>query len=118
MRRIYQRDVTIATPRDGEVAYDEAVNVGRAVIFVSWDRTAIRPPDAVAIADRVIDVEEVGQSSVIAALTEAVSGVQIHLSDDDAAKFGAIALLRCCPLGSTGDGHRAAVARRGCPTRT
>ena len=102
LKRTYGNDVTIATPRDSEVAYDEAANVGRAVIIVSWSRSAIVPQDAIAIADRVVDVEEVGQSSVIAALTDAVSGVAVYLSDDDACRFGAIALLRCCPLGSTG----------------
>ena len=102
VKRIYAKDVVVITPRDSGDTYDQAVNVGWPVVITSWDRTAVRPLDAVAIADRVIDVEEVGQASVIAALTEAVSGVEIHLSDDDALRFGAIALLRCCPLGSTG----------------
>ena len=101
VRRTYRADLTLITPRDSGAIYDEAANVGRPIVILSWDRSTIDPQDALAIADRVIEVEEVGQASVVAALSDAVTGAPVYLTDDDAARFGATSLVRCCPLGST-----------------
>ena len=103
LHRIWPHGLTLLRNSAYDESYTRAVSQGTPVIIVLTDRLAFAPVDAVLLADRDLDIGEVGRASVIAALTQAVSGTAVHLSDEDAAQFGFTALLHCCPLHSTGD---------------
>ena len=76
-------------------AYDDAVNDGTPVVIVSFDKKIVFPQDAVLLADRVVDVGDVGRPEVVAALIETTTGAIVRLSPEEAASFEAASLMRC-----------------------
>ena len=101
IRRLFGDSVMLLRPGSHDISYDTAVNHGRAVVVVTWDRLALQPHDIVLLADRDVDIDDVGDVSVIARLTEAVTGAAVWLSAGDAERLGCEALIRCVQLGST-----------------
>ena len=83
-------------------AYDDAVNDGTPVVIVTFDRAIVLPQDALLLADRVIDLGDVGRPAVVAALTKAITGTVFHLTTREAASFEAESLMRCVRLASSG----------------
>ena len=76
-------------------SYDDAVNDGTPIVMVSFDRAVVFPQDAVLLADRVVDLGDVGRPEVVAALVETMTGAVVRLSSDEAASFEAASLMHC-----------------------
>jgi hypothetical protein len=88
-------------PGSYDAVYTEAVSTGRPVVIVIWSRNGFEPQDAVLLADRDIEMPDVGRADYIARLTWSVSGGEVWLADVSAERFGAEALIRCIQHGST-----------------
>jgi DNA polymerase III delta prime subunit len=101
VRRLYGDALTLLRTGTHDITYDQCANHGLPVVVTCWDRLGVHPQDIVLLADRDVDVGDVGHASVIARLTEAVTGTSVHLSEIDAGRFGCEALIRCVQLGST-----------------
>ena len=101
VRRLYGDALTLLRTGTHDSTYDQCANHGRPVVVTCWDRLGVHPQDIVLLADRDVDVGDVGHASVIARLTGGVTGASVHLADSDAERFGCEALIRCVQLGST-----------------
>ena len=98
LRRVFPDGMLLLKGGSHEDRYDAAVGMGMPVVLVLTDRLGFMPHAAVLLADRDVDLGEVGRPSVIAALTQAVTGTPVLISEENAAQFGAATLLRCVPL--------------------
>ena len=104
LRRLYGNGQTkLALLKHGSygAVYTDAVNEGRPVCIVTWSAATFEPQDAIVLSDRNYLLPEVGDSDVIARLTEAVSGDPVTLTQAAAERFGCEALIRCIQHGST-----------------
>ena len=86
-----------------EELYDRAVSTGAPVIILASDVTRISPPEACALADRVVDIPPGGRSGYVERLIEVVTGDDVCVSAASASRLSMLDVLRCVHLGSTGD---------------
>jgi hypothetical protein len=98
LRRVFPDGLLLLKGGSHEDRYDAAVGQGMPVVLVLTDRLAFMPHAAVLLADRDLDIGEVGRPSIVAALTKAVTGTALQISEESAAQFGAATLIRCVPL--------------------